>query len=124
MPRAATRRIEFFGYGVAFNLQSQSFDFKVETYHNEHEDGSSFGLTRELTYDQWYRCKVSIHGEDNDEVAVVRPFIDYDLDGTWTEAARSAISARGIGATTSMRSTRGFARTRAMPSDSSCAMHR
>ena len=50
-------------------------------------DGSSFALPQDLAYNQWYRYRVTIRSKANDTIAVVQAFIDYDLDGTWTEVA-------------------------------------
>ncbi|MGE0870650.1 MAG: hypothetical protein AB7P03_18940 [Kofleriaceae bacterium] len=74
----------FGGYGVAFDLKSQSADFKIESYHNEHESGREHALPRDLEYNHWYRYKVSIESKDNDTIAVVKGFIDYDMTGEWT----------------------------------------
>jgi hypothetical protein len=74
----------FGGYGSAFHLRSQLVDFKIEKYHNEHEPGSEYALPRELEYDRWYRYKVSIQSKNDDAIAVIRSYIDYDMNGQWT----------------------------------------
>ena len=70
----------FGGYGVAFDLKEQRADFKIESFHNSHESGREHALPR----NHWYRYKVKIQSKDNDSKAVVKAYIDYDLDGTWT----------------------------------------
>jgi len=74
----------FGGYGVAFNLKSQVADFKIESYHNVHESGTEHAIQRDLSYNHWYRYKVTIQAKDEDAKAVVNAYIDYDLNGTWT----------------------------------------
>jgi hypothetical protein len=74
----------FGGYGVAFNLKAQRADFKIESFHNDHESGRRHAFPQRVFYNQWYRYKVTIQSKDNDTKAVVKAYIDYALDGTWT----------------------------------------
>jgi hypothetical protein len=74
----------FGGYGVAFNLKEQNADFKIESYHNVHESGREKTLQRHLSYNHWYRYKVTIQAKDGEAKAVVKAYIDYDLNDTWT----------------------------------------
>jgi hypothetical protein len=79
-----TEENRFGGYGVAFDLKGQVADFKIESYHNVHESGREHALPRNLSYNHWYRYKVTIQAKDDDTKAVVNAYIDYDLNGTWT----------------------------------------
>ena len=85
----------FGGYGVAFDFKSQEASFQIELYHNEHEGGKGHKLGRAIEYNKWHRYRVTIESVEGDAKAVVRAFIDYDLNGQWVEVGSETYTRTG-----------------------------
>jgi hypothetical protein len=86
----------FGGYGVAFQYKEGVSDFKIEPYHNEHESGTKHPLPRALEYNRWYGFRVRIEAAGGDTKALVTAFVDYDLNGNWTEVGQEEYARTGF----------------------------